>query len=472
MAKIVITGGGIIGLSTAMLLAKSGHEVTVLERDPAIPPSEPTEAWGEWERQGVNQFRMLHYFLPRFRTIVEEELPAMVPAFEAAGGLRSTPRPEAPDAVPGGSRPGDEVHEAIPGRRPVFEAVVARLAESTPGVEVRRGVSVAGFLTGTPALAGIPNVVGVRTETGEEVLADLVVDATGRRSPLPRWLDGIGARPPIEESEDSGFIYYGRHFRSSDGSVPFAFGPLLQPYGSLSTLTLPADNGTWGVGLITSASDAALRPLKQADTWMRVLRSFPLVAHWADGEPLDEAPAVMAKIEDRIRRFVVGGVPVATGGLAIADSWACTNPSLGRGMSIGIMHALALRDLLRNGPLDDPVKLALSWDDVTDAVVVPWYKATLHFDRHRLAEIDAVVRGEPYEPGDPVWDVIKCLECAAGRDPEMLRAYISIVGLVRSGEELFAEPGLLDRAMSVGGDWRTVEAPGPNREQLLATVSG
>ena len=36
-----------------------------------------------------------------------------------------------------------------------------------------------------------------------------------------------GARAPIEEQEDCGFVYYGRHFRSGDGSVPAMFGPLL-----------------------------------------------------------------------------------------------------------------------------------------------------------------------------------------------------------------------------------------------------
>jgi phytoene dehydrogenase-like protein len=34
MPSIVIVGGGIAALTTAMLLADGGHEVTVLERDP------------------------------------------------------------------------------------------------------------------------------------------------------------------------------------------------------------------------------------------------------------------------------------------------------------------------------------------------------------------------------------------------------------------------------------------------------
>jgi uncharacterized protein with NAD-binding domain and iron-sulfur cluster len=37
MAPIVMVGGGIAALTTAMLLADDGHAVTVLERDPADP---------------------------------------------------------------------------------------------------------------------------------------------------------------------------------------------------------------------------------------------------------------------------------------------------------------------------------------------------------------------------------------------------------------------------------------------------
>ena len=86
MSEIVVIGGGIAGLSSAMLLARDGHHVTLLERDPA-PPPEPTEAWAEWERRGVNQFRLPHYFLARFREVAEPELP------DAAGRPRRRGRP-------------------------------------------------------------------------------------------------------------------------------------------------------------------------------------------------------------------------------------------------------------------------------------------------------------------------------------------------------------------------------------------
>ena len=90
-------------------------------------------------------------------------------------------------------------------------------------------------------------MTGVRTEDGSEITADVVIDASGRRSGLASWLVAAGARPPLEELEDSGFIYYGRHYRSKDGSLPVSLGGALQNYGSISSLTLGADNGHWAV---------------------------------------------------------------------------------------------------------------------------------------------------------------------------------------------------------------------------------
>ena len=218
---------------------------------------------------------MIHYFLPRFREIAEAELPEAVEALDADGVLRYNPIALAPESVTGGFRDGDERFEAMTGRRPMVEAAFARTAAATPNVTVRRGVAVKGLLTGEPALEGVPHVVGVVTDTGDEMRADLVVDATGRRSPLPSLLEAIGAVAPEEEIEDSGFVYYGRYFRSHDGSLPPAFGPLLQHYDSVSVLTLPADNGTWGMGIVASAGDATLRAARDVEVWERVDRQLP-----------------------------------------------------------------------------------------------------------------------------------------------------------------------------------------------------
>ena len=61
MPRIVVLGAGICGLASALLLARDGHDVTVLERDPAPVPDSPDDAWEQWERRGVAQFRQAHY---------------------------------------------------------------------------------------------------------------------------------------------------------------------------------------------------------------------------------------------------------------------------------------------------------------------------------------------------------------------------------------------------------------------------
>jgi 2-polyprenyl-6-methoxyphenol hydroxylase-like FAD-dependent oxidoreductase len=469
MASIVVTGGGLAGLTAAMVLADDGHEVTVLERDPGPPPP-PAEAWESWSRRGVTQFRLLHFLQPRFRLEAERALPRVIAALEDAGALRLDLAAAAPTELTGGVRPGDDAFTAVTARRPLAESVVAACAEATPGVTVRRGVAVTGVMTGTSALPGVPHVTGVRTEQ-QEIAADLVVDATGRRSPVSQWLEDAGGRRPIEEVEDSGFVYYGRHFRSPDGSCPPIMGPLLQNYGSVSVLTLPADNGTWGVGIIASAADTAMRTVREVDSWSAVVRTMPFAAHWLDGEPLEDRVLVMAKIEDRHRQFVTGGAPVATGVVAVADSWACTNPSLGRGVSLGLMHVLALRELVRDASLEDPVGLARAWDEITTATVEPWYRATVAFDRHRLAEIDAEVRGESYHPDDPAWDIGQALQFASGQDPDCFRAFMSIVGVLETPEEAMARPGVFEKVLEIGGQRGDAAVLGPTRDELLSTMS-
>jgi flavin-dependent dehydrogenase len=298
-----------------------------------------------------------------------------------------------------------------------------------------------------------------------------VVDATGRRSALPDWLESAGARRPVEELEDSGFVYYGRHFRSPDGTLPPIMGPLLQAYGSVSVLTLPADNGTWGVGVVASAADKAMRNLRHTETWTALVQSLPLAAHWLEGEPLEDRIVVMAKIEDRHRSFTVDGTPVATGVAAVADSWACTNPSLGRGATLGMLHALALRDTLQATGVGDPAAFSAAWEAATDATVEPWYRATLSFDRHRLAEIDAEIRGEPYQPEGDDWAIVQALLFSAGQDPDCFRAALSVQGLLRSPDEIFSDAALFEKVLTLGAGWRDAPAFGPSRGDLLSIVS-
>src|SRR5689334_15052197 len=445
VAEILVLGAGLNGLSTAMLLARDGHQVTILERDPA-PPSEtgPEQAWEAWERRGVSQFRLPHVMLPRWRELMERELPEVLDEVLGAGGLRLNLLAMLPESRRGPLRDEDERFVTVTARRPVLEAAVAAAARRTPGVTVRRGVAVTGLLADPPpgraAGSGAARVRGVLAAGGQALRADLVVDCGGRRSPLGSWLEAIGAPRPAEEREDCGFVYYGRHFRTRTGELPRAETNMLQHYDSVSVLTLPGDNGTWSVVFTTASRDRRLRALRDPDRWDAALARYPLVAHWRDGEPITGVD-VMAGLEDRYRRLVAGGDPVATGIVAVGDAWACTNPSLGRGASIGLVHACALRDVLREvgagGISGDQEKLVRRFDEVTVAAVEPLYRATLWFDRGRLAELAADAAGDgggggggreggPGPAGDPRWAAGKALFAASLADQDVAREYLAV----------------------------------------------
>ncbi len=472
MAEILVLGAGVVGLGAALLLAKEGHTVTVLERDPQPPPELATDAWAAWERRGVNQFRLPHFFLARYRAIVDKELPAVSAGLEGAGALRYNPLLLLPESVRGPARPEDGDLDVLTGRRPLVESVLAGAAAKHPGLTVRRGAVVTGLVTGSATRCGVVHVRGARVATGEELAADLVVDMTGRRSQLSRWLVEAGGQPPREVCEDVGFVYYSRHYRAPAGTTPAPLGPPLIPLGTISSVTLPADNGTWSVVIVAAAHDRALYGLRDVPRWERTVRSLPLVAHWLDGKPLDERVQTIVKIEDRHREFVIDGQPVATGVVAVGDAWACTNPSRGRGASIGMVHSLVLRQTLRDVGLDDPFHFAQAFQQATETEAEPLFEWSRSESRHRLAEIDAAICGERYDPGDWRWELEQALNTAGQEDPDCLRLSARAGLLISPPDRGLATSGLADRIRTLGAGWRDRPVPAPDRDTLIALANG
>ena len=78
--------------------------------------------------------------------------------------------------------------------------------------------------------------------------ADAVVDAAGRRSPVPRWLGEAGIDVP-EEIHESGLMYLSRWYRVPDGfDVPLD-EKLGGDLGHLEFLAVPGDGRTLSITL-------------------------------------------------------------------------------------------------------------------------------------------------------------------------------------------------------------------------------
>ena len=175
----------------------------------------------------------------------------------------------------------------------------------------------------------------------------------------------------------------------------------------------------------------------------------------------------MAGILDRYRRFVVDEQPVATGFAAVGDAWACTNPSAGRGLSIGILHAQVLRNAVRRH-IDDPGAFALAYDIETERQVTPFYRNQIGADRVRVAEMNALLEGTAPPPPNPT--MMKFL-AAAYQDADVFRALMETVLCVALPQDVMARPAIAAKIAELGGQTPPANK-GMDREQLLGLLAG
>lgn len=462
MAHTIVLGGGLCGLAAAMMLARDGHRVTVLERDPAPVPADPDAAWERWRRDGVVQFRQAHYMQPLGRAVLEAELPDVLEAFKAAGARRFDPLVEAlPAAITDReAREGDERFATWTARRTTIEQVVGAAAEREPGVEIRRGVAVTALET--RRIDGRVHVTAVRTDAGHRLAGDLVIDAMGRGSALPKLLAAAGGDPVHEQAEDSGFLYYTRYFR---GDVPAPRAPINTPVGTFSILTLPADAGVWSITLYASSGDRPLKALRDPARFTRLVQACPRHAHWLEGEPITPVMP-MGGILDRVRSLTGNGAGPVAGVLSLGDAWACTNPSQGRGMSLGLAHAALLRRVVRETG-DRPAELVAAFAAATQTELQPWYENTVMVDRARIAQIEALRAGRQLPAPEHVGARLgAALPAAMSRDPDLFRAGLEIASCLTHPREVFARPGFAERVFAQAAE-AVPAAFGPDREAVL-----
>jgi 2-polyprenyl-6-methoxyphenol hydroxylase-like FAD-dependent oxidoreductase len=241
---------------------------------------------------------------------------------------------------------------------------------------------------------------------------------------------------------------------------------MLTPVGSVSLLTLHGDNDTWSVTVFGASGDAPLKALRDPECFARVVASYPIQAHWLDGEAVTGV-LPMAGILDRHRRLAADGRPVVTGFVAVGDAWACTNPSAGRGLSVGLMHAQLLRHTWRRH-LDDPASFARVFDERTEELVAPYFRDQVTADRARIAEMSADRSGRAAPP--PRGPMAR-LAAAAPHDADAFRGLLEIAMCLALPDEVLSRPAVMS-VVDGADDPPSLAGPGPDREGLLQLLAG
>jgi 2-polyprenyl-6-methoxyphenol hydroxylase-like FAD-dependent oxidoreductase len=472
----VIVGAGVAGLGTALHLVTAGHRVTLLERDPA-PPEDLEEAWDTWERRGVPQARLAHVFLGRMRNAIRDEHPDLYADLLAADAQEICYASWLPPGMEDRSPRALDDDIVMLGMRRVALEHHLRRAVVQRGVDIRSSAPVAGVVAGTSAGDGIPHVAGVTLEDGSTIEADLVVDCSGRRSALPRWLDSLGADAPPEEHVEDGLMYFGRFYRLNEGQSFPAHGSPLVDLDFLFSLTFEADRGYFALALAVHSEDKRMRALRDPDVYEAALQAMPATALWRTpglAEPVSDIKT-MSGIDDRWRDLVVDGRPLVTGLVAVGDSVVATNPAFGRGSSLAWVTGRALVDVIAEHG-DDPVALATAHHAETMRLVRGWYEQTASMDANRLTTMRALLDGQaPPEPDfdDPSQAFPIGLQLAATVDPEVYRAFACIAHVLKDPMEILADPHIANAAIDAfeRRDSFPPGEPGPTRDDVLAAMA-
>jgi 2-polyprenyl-6-methoxyphenol hydroxylase-like FAD-dependent oxidoreductase len=459
VSHVIVVGAGIGGLGTALALSRTGHQVTLLERDHTPMPATADAAF-DWDRTGAPQVRHSHVFLARLRILLLERFPDVLTALHDAGVEDRHMLSDLPDTLDDTSaQPGDDELVILAGRRTTFEWVLRRVVLDEPGVVLRDGVSVSRLV----APDGV--VIGVETTDGETLLADAVVAANGRRADLPAWASPLGVT--IDETvEESGITYLSRFYRRRPGTVrPAGAGFGTADLGYVKAGLFPCDHDTISVTLATAVDDRELRRLlSDPDTFDRGCRELPSLAPWLLEDEVDAISDVhfMSGLINRTRTFLDdGGGPLLPGFFAVGDAHTCTNPIYGRGCSLALVMATELADAIAAHP-EDPSAQSVRYEAAVAREIAPWHRASVAQDTMAKAA------GSEMRRGGSLGSV---LGTAMRTDATVLRAFLRMLNLLSPPESLMGDPDLLARFAAAGEREPVVMDMGPtSRDDFVALL--
>jgi 2-polyprenyl-6-methoxyphenol hydroxylase-like FAD-dependent oxidoreductase len=344
-AHAIVFGGSIAGLMSAGMLSRHFERVTLVERDRFPDGPQP--------RKGVPQALHIHGLLTRGMDILADILPGIRQELEAAGGEfldvvetvasfgAGSWRPRFPSGVKAASM-----------SRLLLEWVIRQRLQALANVRILDGREAVGFLTS----ADRTRVTGLQVQAPgggqvETLEAALVVDASGRGSRMPQWLEALGY-PRVEETRIHVDVGYAtRIYRKPRGFAPgwrsMALAPELPRERRLGIIQDIEDHrwlvtlGGW-LGDFPATADEAVflefaRGLPQPHVYEAIKNAEPLgPVH------LYRFPHHQRRHYERMSRFPEGLA-------VVGDAFCSFNPIYGQGMSTGAMQAEALGESLRQG---------------------------------------------------------------------------------------------------------------------------
>ncbi len=431
--RVAIIGSGPTGLFLGAALARRGHDVVAVDRDPGPDPD------GTWARRGVMQFHHAHGVRSQVGDALLAEIPEAYAAWEAAGA--EPIRFLLPD--------GSGVRGGMRSRRETFERALRTTVTGQEGLELRCGHV-------DEVIVRDGRATGLRVD-GAELAADLVIDASGRTGRVTRDL-----RPEPELYGDTGVAYVDRQYRLHPGAEP---GPMDNPLAwqadldGYQVIVFRHEAGMFSVLIVRPVEVTDLVGLRHEAAFEAACRAIPGLADWTDPDRSEPIAPVLAggRLVNRYQ-----GQAYPAGLVLVGDAVCTTTPMFGRGLATSMMQARELLRLVDEAAGGLPDRDAFeSW---CDAHMRPWVADHVLTDM----TIRRLWDGGDLDLDAPLPAVM--IMAAAEQDPEISSVLGPYLSMLTGPDSLDC---MQERARAVyRSGWFPPVDEGPDRSELCAIVRG
>lgn len=428
----VVLGASMAGLLAARVLSEAYAKVTVVDRD-ELPRHGA-------HRRGVPQGHHIHGLLGRGQQALEELFPGLVDELVGAGVPRIDQLAQARLYLSGHRlRQGPGGTAVLSASRPCIEGRVRARVRALPQVSFVDRCDIVGLATSADRgrVTGTRVISRVDGSTEETLDADLVVDATGRGSRTPLWLESLGYPRPAEEKVSTDVRYVSATFRLPKEALGRDLATIIAPHPGCARgagLSLLEGN-RYILTLMGMFGDHPPTDRAGVVDFARTLPVPDIYQAIRDADPLTDPvafhfPASVWHRYEKLPRMPDGLV-------VIGDAVCCFNPIYGQGMAVAALEALALRQQLSSRREPRPGKVMA---DFARVIEVPWDMAAgsdLAFSEVTGARSAKTRVGITYIPR---------LHAAAAHDAKLAATFLRVAGMLARPETLF-RPDILLRVL-------------------------
>jgi 2-polyprenyl-6-methoxyphenol hydroxylase-like FAD-dependent oxidoreductase len=372
----VVIGASMAGLLAARVLSEHFVQVTIIERDRIYRDAET--------RKGVPQARHVHVLLKKGASLLAEFFPDLsstliqsgAPYVDSIDDVRwyhyGVWKARFPSEIRGYSQ-----------SRPLLEKSVRDCVSARANIHFIDPCDVTGLLASNDhtRVIGVQLLYRGADHHAEELLADFVVDASGRGSKAPQWLMSLGYDRVRETIVKVDIGYASRIYRHPNHTLDWKALIIYPtpPGGKRGGYVVPIENDCWIVTLVCWLRDY---PPNDEQGFLDYAKSLPvpdLYEAIKDAEPVTpivthKFPASQRRHYEQMSRFPEG--------LVILGDAACSfNPIYGQGMTTAALEAHTLDDCLcqrqRNAGEGNPIRLTQHCQQaIAKEVKVPWLLST------------------------------------------------------------------------------------------------